>query len=560
MKRPDAHSAAQSADLQTAVRRQSWSWLTEIARRLDFVADIVDEQGRPAGLSGPGASASALRRLLAGSSAVAHDSLVDAALRTNQKQRTTSDGWDLLCCPLVVGRSAVGALVLVRQASRAPATGGDLDEIGPWLLRAVQAQLDLPVEEGEAFDRVSSLHRLLHDAVEHGREIDVVTAFAEALIAWDDLEVRGYIQDGQGQYGLAVATPGVDRKQATMIPADASVPRDATLYRLAGNEAERLGFRRDRDHFLARTGSAYSQPWLIALSGTIRGEDESRISLYMDLLRDGVDRVATIAETRLSWGMLQQLLGGVGEIEDAGDAALAELKRAVGAEHAVVDVTGPRGTRAIAFGDMAAFAAPNGRELSDEIVSTSPVHDGHTMVLALRRPRAQLFTRRERQTADRAAAILSAWLSGVLKRASTQERRAENREFQQVLDRVAGQTLRDGVDAAVIVLLAPAVVSRPGLLQRWTTEIRGRLRGSDLAGMLSDREIGILLTGINPSDAVTVSTRICQQAIRERGGVETGVSIGMAARAAGAAHNGSLVKEARQDAERQTPIETAGLR
>ena len=43
-------------------------------------------------------------------------------------------------------------------------------------------------------------------------------------------------------------------------------------------------------------------------------------------------------------------------------------------------------------------------------------------------------------------------------------------------------------------------------------------------------------------------------------GLLTGLSIGIAARNAGAALNGSLVKEARQDAERQASPESAGTR
>jgi hypothetical protein len=546
------HQAATQTDLQAAVRRQSWSWLSEIGRRLDFIADIIDEHGVPLGLAGATAAATTIRRLLSS------DADAGSILRSRQKQRITYDGWDTVSCPFALGRSATGALVLCRPLDRSgPAATGDLDDIAAWLVRAVQAQLNLPVDEHEAFDRVSSLHKLLHDAVERGVEQEVITAFAEALIAWDDLEVRGYVQDATtSQFAIAVATPGVDRRQPATIAFDASIPRDGSLSRLTGTEAVRLGFRRDRDHFLARIGGAYAQPWLMALSGSVRTEEESRLSLYVDLLREAVDRVATIAETRLSWAMLQQLLGSTGDVEEAGECALVELKNAVGAESAALEVTASRGMRVMSIGDGAAFSSSSLPDQVDQILATGPVYEGHTMVLAIRRPRAHPFTRRERQIVDRASAIFSAWLSGVLKRSTaSQERRAENREFQQVLDRVASQTIRDGMDAAVVVLLAPAVVSRPGLLQRWTAEIRGRLRGSDLAGVLSDREVGILLSGISPNDVAAVSTRICQQALRERGGVETGVSIGTAARPAGAALNGSLVKEARQDAERQRPLE-----
>lgn len=552
MPRSESKRPSGEGDLQAAVHGQSWSWLTEIGRRLDFIADIVDEQGSPVGLPGLGAAAATVRSLLAGSSEFGSTTV----LQPGQKQRLVIDRWDTVSCPFAVGRSTVGALVLLRQVDRAVPAGGDLDEIATWLVRAVQAQLDLPVDETEAFDRVSSLHKLLHDAVEHGIEQDVITAFAEALIAWDGVEVRGFIQDGHGLFNIAVATPGADRSQPATIALSTAIPRDATLTRLTSANVARLGFRRDRDHFMARVGGADAQPWLMALSGIIRTDDESRLSLYVDLLRESVDRVATIAETRLSWAMLQQLLGGPTDVDEAGQSALLELRRAVGADHAALEVTASRGMRVLSIGDAPAFAASAATEQSDQIVSTVPVYEGHTMVLAIRRPRTHPFTRRERQVVDRAAAIFSAWLSGVLKRSTASlERRSENREFQQVLDRVASQTIRDGVDAAVVVLLAPAVVSRPGLLQRWTNEIRGRLRGSDLAGALSDREIGIVLSGINPNDVAAVSARICQQALRERGGLETGIAIGTASRAAGAFLDGSLVKEARQDAERQRPTE-----
>ena len=74
-------------------------------------------------------------------------------------------------------------------------------------------------------------------------ELEVISAFAEALIAWDDLEVRGYVQDGQGDFVLSVATPGVDRQQAASIAPGDVVPLGPHPTRLSSAESLRAGFR-----------------------------------------------------------------------------------------------------------------------------------------------------------------------------------------------------------------------------------------------------------------------------------------------------------------------------
>ena len=155
-----------------------------------------------------------------------------------------------------------------------------MDAAGAWLARAFEAQLEgspTGTEDGEAFDRVSSLHRLLHEAVERGVEHEVLTSFSEALIAWDDIEVRAYVEDIHGRFVLAVSTPGADRADAATIPAG-GIGTDA-LTRLPFTDAARLGFRRDRDVLVARIGGEQSQPWLLVFSGALSARDESRLGL-----------------------------------------------------------------------------------------------------------------------------------------------------------------------------------------------------------------------------------------------------------------------------------------
>ena len=70
-------------------------------------------------------------------------------LRTGEVQRLSLDGVTTVCCPLFIGPKAAGVLVLWRIARSLPSNGPagvrPLDTIGPWLARAVQAQLNLLV-------------------------------------------------------------------------------------------------------------------------------------------------------------------------------------------------------------------------------------------------------------------------------------------------------------------------------------------------------------------------------------------------------------------------------
>jgi hypothetical protein len=561
MTTPDQTAAAPpSLDLHAAIRRQSWTWLEAIVRRLNLSVELVDERGLlcpplvTLTLSGP------LRRVLSGAMPTLRAAL-SAAASTAQRQRAAVEGLDIFCVPLTSLHPSIGVLVLARNhagaiSSTTTPSDAEIDAAACWLARAIEAQLDVRVDDEESFDRVSSLHRLLHEAVDRGVERDVLVTFTEALIAWDNVEVRAYLEDVHGRFALSVATPGVDRLHpSTVAFADRSILQQPSgLARLANAEAVRLGFRGDKDVMVARLGTDASRPWLIVLCGGFFGRDEARMGLYVDLLREAIGRVAMIAETRTSWAILQQLLAAAGSVEATGEAALGELSRAVDAGGAALVVTAPNGVHTLSLGDGDAFSTSDPPIEFDQLVSTQPVLDAQTMVLAVRRPHGQAFTRRDQQLLDRAAATFAAWLPGVLRQPGhDQERRTENRDFDGVLDRVAARTIADGLNVVVLVVLAPGVVSRPGLLHKWVAEIRGQLRASDLAGGLSDREIGVLLSGTTPDQLAAVRSRILRRVtVPDAAGAPTPVTIGVASHSADKPIDGSLVRLARENATRRT--------
>lgn len=539
-----------SFDLERALTSRSWAWLTAKVERLGLGVELISESGA---LGPPVVSASgseALRRLLTSPGSPALRAALPAAILTGQHQRLALDGLDMVFAPFAVAGATVGAVVVAHRPQAAdPDLPVDLHDVAAWLVPSIEAELEDLADTGESFDRVASLHRLLVEAVEHGDERDVLAAFAEAVLAWDGVEVKGFAEDLDGQFVLAVATPGADRTRPRTLPADGPWFEQRVPTRLAPGDARRLGFPEGRDVQLVCVGGAGTPGWRLALSGAVGAADEPRLALYVNLLSDALARVATVAETRVTWAVLQQLLAGGPSTDEAGERALAELARAVDAAGAALVVSAPTGLSVLSLGDgegvSAAHAAASGH-----LASTVQAVEGNTMRLAVRRPKGQSFTRRELQLVERVATVFASWLPGVLKGLGQRhERRTESRGFDVTMDRVAGRSLDEGQDVTALVIVAPSAPFQPGLLQEWVGRIRAQLRASDVAGALSEREIGVLLSGVSSPDVPALRARVLRNAgIDESGGA---VAVGTASWGAGSGASHSLVHLARQDAARR---------
>lgn len=547
MNRIDAIETVATDNLQMAVRGQSWAWLSAIARELAIDVEIVNEFGSVCSHFAPESSDSTIRRL---AQQPAFESLVLDALQSVGGARTSIEENDLTAFRLDLGSAISGVLIL--RGARSGGTGShqsgvpaDLDTLGPWLTRAVEAQLSQGLrEDPDGFDRISSLHALLHDVVDRGVEQDVVTTFAEALVAWDGVEVSGYVQDVQGQLCLAVAAPGAERGSAIVPQVSGAMRPPSTLTRLSADDLKRFGFRPDRNLLAMEILSASPDPWLLVFAQGFGSLDRSRLTTYIDLLRQALSRASLIAETRTAWAIMHPLLSVTDDPGRAVLAALAGLKSLVSGITATFTVTSTTGADVLGVSDG---PAPSSAEAATgRLISTTTVMDSYTAVLTVHRSTGENFTRREQRLVERTSAILAGWLPGTLGvLGRTTDRRSEHREFEEVLDRAAAQTTRDGIDVSMLVISAPDAGSYPGVLQRLVAEIRGQLRGSDLAGALSEREIGVLLSGTSAEQVPVVCQRIRQQPTlaRNKGPAST---IGAATRAAGQMGASSLVSAARR--------------
>src|SRR4029077_515697 len=163
--------------------RDQWAWLDAVGRSLTCGFLLVDSQRTPGPAIGAGHIVEALRTLAEWPDSGLLGPL-SKSLESDRPQSATLGALNLVCRRLNVQGETVGAIVIASQGPARPET------IEPWVTAAAEAHLGqkAPDDPEEAFDRIASLHRLLHDGVEGGDEREAVTAFAEALFAWDGIE------------------------------------------------------------------------------------------------------------------------------------------------------------------------------------------------------------------------------------------------------------------------------------------------------------------------------------------------------------------------------------
>jgi hypothetical protein len=157
------------------------------------------------------------------------------------------------------------------------------------------------------------------------------------------------------------------------------------------------------------------------------------------------------------------------------------------------------------------------------------------------------FTPRDHAGATVAVSMFDAWAAAALGGARARfERRAAPRGFAEVLHRSAREALERGAPIAVVVLLIRDAASLPGSTQRWIAGIRAQLRASDLAGMLGEAEIGLLMMDTGAEQAKSIAERLRAVVGGEPG--HESILVGVAARNPGQDTVDGIVQDAREDA------------
>jgi hypothetical protein len=496
----------QPSDLESAVKRQSWEWLFDLPPRLNVAIEVIDAELVPVFPPGSTRAAAALRGILT-SREPSLVSAISSALSSETPAGAEADGLRILCFRL----SQRGVLVLARELSGngSPADARqDIELVGSWLTGVIEASLTKPPNaiSVETY-RIASLQRILTDAIPRGSVRKVIGAFVEALGVWDNVRLRAYAAGSRGGFFPYVSPVAALPSTVPHDLDDALFPRHGGMVRLSQADANRLALAADPgDVLVLRLFTGTNVEWLFVFSGAIDGSEQVRLSLYSDMLRESLNEILTTTTNRVVAAVTQHQFQSNESLEEAAHTVVGQLAAAVGSHRAALVVTTTAGEQLLAIGNTDLLPPTDNEEQLDRLVVASSDVNGVMAVVVAREH--QPFTAFERETVQAAVSVLHPRLHAVLQPSREGERRRRFRPVDTLFDQLADDAVGAGQQASVIVVAVDGSGLRPGLLQTWLGQIRLQLREGDFAGILSDREMAVLLCGASADQAAVVSARL----------------------------------------------------
>jgi outer membrane lipoprotein SlyB len=539
------NSSMQLLDLEGSVPRQSLDWLVELGGRLNVVIEVVDVYDAPVCPVGPTRDAAAVRTMLS-SGDLSLRAAMSAAIRSKTPVPVAVESLQFVCFRLAAG----GVLLLARTLSPDDSTEEcleDLESIGPWLTGAIDASLAQPNAVSAEGYRIVSFRRILREAASRGSLRNVAGAFIEALSVWDDVRVRAYVAGASGGFfEYASSMTGHTSSSAEGLD-DTIVPRHGQMVRLSRADVDRAGLLVDPgDTLITRMAIGAGTVWVLVFSGMINDAVHVRLRVYTDILRESLNDVLTTITSRIVAELSRRHIPQNEPVSTAAQAALGQLTAAVGARQAALVVTTTTGRQALAVGNADLLTALDRARGTRLLIRSSDA--GGVMTVVVERDHTA-FTAFEREIAQAAVAAMQPWIEAALPRSNDVERRGSARPVDIVFDQLATDAVAAGQHATMIVMAVESGMVSPGLLPSWVARIRARLRAGDRAGILSDREIAVLLYGASADQAALVSSRL-EQLLESRSGTQgfAPPAIGMTTRMPDSPFEGSLVAAARASA------------
>ena len=540
--------AQEPSSFEVAVRDRSWDWLLELRRRLKVDLLLVDS--RPSvllpTLTDQAARLSAMLEHGEGALLTA----ISASLRERASQTLDLGGLQIICVPVITERNACGALLVGRVSpSRqdAVASRSQLELVASWLTAAVDAHLlSPPAFQSSGLNRVAPLAQLLGQASARESDRELIRLFGEAIAVWHDIEVSGYVETTAGVFARDVTLPGTKKGERPAVIPSVGLPDSTDLVRLPQGHLDRFGLPVNDDVFVRRFKGKDGRSWLMVFTGEIGEYDLQRIGAYVALL-DLALLVSTSAFTARITRTIAASLATLDVPETQAARALEELRAALGAAAATLTIESSSGVPAINITAPAGASEVHADASAFRLVLVKRSERHYTTTLSLGRNESLQFTPRDHAAATVAVSMFDAWAPAALGGARARfERRAAPRGFAEVLQRSAREAHERGAPIAVVVLLIRDAASLPGSTQRWVAGIRAQLRASDLAGMLGEAEIGLLMMDTGAEQAKSIAERLRAVVGGEPG--QESILVGVAARNPGQDTVDGIVQDAREDA------------
>jgi hypothetical protein len=541
--------AQEPSSFEVAIRDRSWDWLLELRRRLKVDLLLVDS--RPLVLLPMLGDQAARLSAMVDHAEPALLSAIALSLRERASQALDLGGMQIICVPVIAERNAYGALLVGRSspARQDPgASRAQLELVASWLTAAVEAHLlSPPAFPSSGLNRVAPLAQLLGQASARESDRELIRLFGEAIAVWHDIEVSGYVETTNDVFARDVTLPGTRKGERPSTLSSVGLPDSAELQRLPQGHLDRFGLPVDSDVYVRRFRGSDGRSWLLVFTGEIGAYDVQRIGAYVALLDLALSLSTTTFVARIATAIGGRLVGVDADPEAQATRALEALRTTLGAAAATLTIESKSGV------PMIRVACPSGtsRDVFDEsafrlvLVKRSERH--YTTTVSLGRRESLQFTPRDHAAANAVAAMFDVWAPAALAGSSARrERRAAPRGFHEVLQRSAGEALNRGTPIAVVVLFIREAVSMPGATQRWVAEIRAQMRASDLAGMLGEGEVGLLMHDTEAEQAKGIVERL-RNVVGDEPGCES-ILVGVSSQKPGHGTVESIVHDARADA------------
>jgi hypothetical protein len=501
----DVSQYVKSAEASLASEPDPYDWLIDLRDHLTPGLELLDASNRPLLPRRKGEEPAPLRDLLVQPESSDLRAALHRARQSREVEFATLEDLRFAMLLLDTGPLRGATLVLSEpiEVGLESERRDHLRRIARWLADVIASRKPAAPSALDDWRELSVLQHVLDQAVVGGAERDVMLAFVEAVAVWCEVDPRAYRSDLAGRLVLDVTLAGADPVRAPAAIDSDPIPSGAPVLRLPGVEAAHLGFDCD-DLLLMRIEGPKIASWTIAFLGTAP-RDDLRLTVYADVLRSALQTAADVETSRLTWTMMQRLVGEVESVEHTAIAAATELAHATIAGVAL-NVTRRDGARVMSIGPM-----PGSRRTDAPVETLSiPLRtpEDYAATLVLQRPPGHPFTVREKRLGEVAASLLESWLSAVLRAGRLRaNRRASTFEFDQMIDARAARASAEGADLSLIVFRLGGAARAPAR-ESWISEIRGRLRPFDVAGTLTTGEIGVLLPDTRAEEAKAVVNRL----------------------------------------------------
>jgi hypothetical protein len=539
--------AQEPSGFEVAVRARSWDWLLELRRRLKVDIQLVDDRHTPLLPFAAGGPAPSLSGLWEQREPVVV-SAVTSALQTRIPQAVAWHGLQIICMPLTVERSTSGVIVLGRMlppGQDSEASRAQLELVGSWLSTAVEAHLlSPPALHASGINRIAPLAKLLSTAAASESDRELVRLFGEAIAVWHDIEVSGYIEMSDGNFVRDVSLPGARKGDRPATMSALGLPDTTELTRLPQGHVDRFGLPVNNEAYVSQLRRGTGRAWLLVFTGAIDPYDLQRLVAYVALLDVALAFASAEAAARVASTLTRRLADVEDTPETRASLALEELRGILAASSATLTVESTNGGTVLRASSSAIGSTDTARTARLTIVNRSDRH--YTTTVSVGRAEGLQFTPGDHAATTAAAEVLNAWAASYRVSTARRDRRTGAPGFHDVIERSAREAVERGAPVTAVVLLIRDAGLSPGSTQRWVAGMRGQMRPSDLAGMLAEGEIGLLMHDTTAQHAKTIASRL-RAVVDGLPGTEP-ILIGVSTRVPGLPIVEGIVREARADA------------